>query len=377
MSALCRPSIGQPGGPESAWIRSTAMRTHAVIVSCVVLGLSSLSALPVLPARAQGDEVLEQALRDRELDPLRKPDRAETFAVDDLSRKYGEARRPESFATDLPGNFAVRPEPTPVAPELAREIAQLLLAPASYSSLAECAFQPGVAIRFHRGDRAVDAFVCFGCSQLAFQRVGSARSFREFGFKPVEPRLLELLMRARPADERLAFVKKMMGERDQRQTQTLAREDRWRAAMPASLQPFFVEMMQSSELELEPLQAALAREIPDKNARIRSLLQLFGSDDGSWAMSESYEIAVEHLLAAYSTPDLIAAAQAGPLSSEQTLGTARIFSALEFHDRANDRELLPADLRAALLERGLASADSLNRGRAQEAFGIPASPPPD
>ena len=70
------------------------------------------------------------------------------------------------------------------------------------------------------------------------------------------------------------------------------------------------------------------------------------------------------------TADLLAAVEGKRLTEEQTEGVARPFGGRTFSQpRPNERRLLPAELKARLLQHSPASPDEDKRGRAQRAFG--------
>jgi len=306
-----------------------------------------------------------QVLAASELDPLRKPERVESWSVD----------------------VAVLSDALPVREDVGQQLAGLLLATDSYVPIPRalrCAFEPEIALRFRQGTAAVDVLVCFECSQLVFERVGARRTPRRLAFGPVERELFDLVLRARPGDARLTAVQAKWRERGR-----VAREvrTRWVDAMPVSLRPFWREpkgqvltfvpqsgkeyaQVKFLDAEIGPMQLALAKAVPEPSARIRALLRWYGSGAGPWTGYPSYEVTATRLLLAHPTRDLVAAAQAAPLSLEQTEGAARLFASWEFlRERPKDGKLIPADLRKRLLEHGAASADEDKRTRAKTAFG--------
>lgn len=170
----------------------------------VVLSASVLAG--ALPAGPEEDRpALPEILEHRQLDAIRKPDRVETFALEDARPAPGQpAPSGEPVPTDLPGDFLAQPDRIPVSADLAAELSRRLLDPVSYAPwITACLFSPGVGIRFHRGSRAVDVFVCFHCRELAFQAVGAKRSYQKLSFDPMQEALFDLVKRARPADARL------------------------------------------------------------------------------------------------------------------------------------------------------------------------------
>ncbi len=314
------------------------MKTAVLLVTAVL-------ALGVSPAHAEESEpALEEILTERELDPVRSSDHVETLAAEIRDRRAG--------------SYVLSRESVPVPEDAARELSRLLLAPGSYSDRVSACFTPAVAIRFYKGERAVDALVCFDCRVLVFQSANEAHSHSKLAFDPVQETLLELVRRVRPGDERLAFVR-----------QKWSAHLRWMERMPASLRPLWKD---DGDLflgqDIVALHRALAQEIPESTARIRALLTWYGSGRGPWSDFPSYEETAERLLIQYSTGELIAACS-GALSKEQSEGAARLFSDDDFQSRRpQDLRLLPDDLRKRLLEHVLASGDEDRKARARSAF---------
>jgi hypothetical protein len=343
-----------------------------VIAAALTLSASAGRAEAPLDRTPEALAHIQKPLDSRDLDPVRHPDRVETFALEDtFQRKPDELRGAVPVRTDLPGQFVLLPGQTPVAPELAAEIAQVLLDARSYAPWTSlCIFSPGVAIRFHQGPKAVDAYVCFHCREVAFQRVGSKRAMGKLSFDPVQERLLKLVGTARPDDRRLDEVRKQWEDEAQEGRAQAAAEERWQQAMPSSLRPFWAQMSRSI-LELAPMESALAAEIPEARDRILALLEWYGAGRGPWSGFPSYEEAPEKLLLGYSTIDILAAIDGRELSAPQTEGAARFFGAWTFgQERPQDLALLPAALRERLLQHSLQSADEDKRGRARHAFEV-------
>jgi hypothetical protein len=147
-------------------------------------------------------------------------------------------------------------------------------------------------------------------------------------------------------------------------------ERKWVEGMPAALRPLWPAAKRSFDPDLEPLQKALADQVPEKNARIIALFSWYGSGAGPWSGYPSYEDVAEKMLLDYPTTELLATVQGKELTEVQTEGVARLFGGWTFSQlRPNDHRLLSADLKARLLKHSLASADGDKRGRAQRAFG--------
>jgi hypothetical protein len=67
----------------------------------------------------------------------------------------------------------------------------------------KCGFEPGVAFRVWRGDKAADVLLCFKCDVLWMHLDGAAivNTHHEWkDFDPVRPDLLSLAKEAFPAD---------------------------------------------------------------------------------------------------------------------------------------------------------------------------------
>jgi hypothetical protein len=157
-----------------------------------------------------------------------------------------------------------------------------------------------------------------------------------------------------------------------------AAEERWVKAMPTSLVPLWPDSFQPDALmnyDLGPLDAALNREYPDKDIRIRSLLAWYGSGAGPWSGYPAYEEVTTKLLLEYSTPELLLAVQSSPMSEEQIEGSARLFAGWDFrHTRPADNALLPVELKRLLLNHSLKSTDQDKLERARRAFAANPSP---
>jgi hypothetical protein len=144
---------------------------------------------------------------------------------------------------------------------------------------------------------------------------------------------------------------------------------RWVEAMPASLRPLWPAADRSFDPDVAPLRRALAEQYPARNDRVVALFSWYGSGAGPWSGFPAYESIAEKMLLDYSTAELIAAIETVELTQAQTEGVARLFGGWEFSQlRPNERQLLPAELKARLLKHSLASADEDKRGRAKRAF---------
>jgi hypothetical protein len=352
------------------------MKTRvAVLLSCagIVCGLMPMRADGESEAEAiaQWEAELRDVLESRDLDPIRQAERVETFVLEDVT-----GRSPADFPsatvveTDLPGDFVAFPEREPMDLALGQELAQLLLDRQSYKSwISACLFSPGVAIRFHRGERAVDAFICFHCREIAFQAVGSRESPFKRSFDEIGRPLLALVRRARPQDVRLPAIEKEWDEADERARAWAADEDRWRDAMPVLLRPYWEKMRDDLfTVNLKPWRRALAAQFPERRDQILALLDWNGAGAGSWTAGPSYERAAEGLLLSYPTAALVGAVSDRELTPRQTEGAARLFAGRRFRIKNKGHAPLDAALRERLLRRSLENPDEENRTLAQEAF---------
>lgn len=195
--------------------------------------------LTTSPALAQAasprvPSILEQ-LQDPALDPVRYAERVETFAMESVIGRSPELVPGATLVeTDLGGRFVALPERTPVSAELGQKLSNLVLDRRTYGNWIACLFSPGVGIRFHRGDKAVDAFVCFNCGDLDLQVVGSTRGLFRTSFWPADARLLALLQEARPTDTRLDDVRKAREKEEAEVAFFMDAENRWRQATPGT-----------------------------------------------------------------------------------------------------------------------------------------------
>lgn len=147
-------------------------------------------------------------------------------------------------------------------------------------------------------------------------------------------------------------------------------EQRWLAAMPASLKPLWLEARKKYDPpnfpDLKPLAAALETQYPDENVRIRALMVWYGSGAGPWSGFPGYEEIAEKLLRQYPTIDLIRAIENRKLSDPELEGAARI---LRGWTPVPDATPIPEQLRRTLLEHCLKSTDDDKLTRARKAFG--------
>ena len=151
-----------------------------------------------------------------------------------------------------------------------------------------------------------------------------------------------------------------------------ARARRWRAALPASMVPFFDEsriFAEDYDDYWSRLTAAIEAELPDLIERARVLLDLFGNEAVSWSAIPGYELQAERLLLVFPLAVLLSAIGDAP-DERRREGAARLFSSVQFgRDRAADRAELPEPLRLLLLSHLEASPDQDKRLMAHAVFG--------
>jgi hypothetical protein len=169
----------------------------------------------------------------------------------------------------------------------------------------------------------------------------------------------------------ITFVREEYEQARQRDAESQAHAERWRAALPSSLARFFDEMGDGMGFAGKPQPewtAALASEYPDLGQRAVMLLRLFGSGAGPWSGYPSYEGVPEALLLEMPLDVLLAAAEEAT-DDRVTEGAARLFAGWYFGcQRPDDRAALPAELKRRLLEHAERSAHDDNRVRARAAF---------
>jgi hypothetical protein len=147
--------------------------------------------------------------------------------------------------------------------------------------------------------------------------------------------------------------------------------ERWLAAMPESLRPFWERMDHQRDPELHRvLLEALCAAVPAAQAQALCLFEWFGSGAGPWSGYPSYETVPNLLLLYYPTQLLIDTLRAGTPSERQWLGAARYFASWDFRKaKKEDRSLLPSDLKRWLIESARSTGLSDNIERAEIAFG--------
>ena len=167
----------------------------------------------------------------------------------------------------------------------------------------------------------------------------------------VDPDALMRWLSARGMD----FVRAEYDESRERGNQTAIEAARWRAAMPASLLPFFDDMRSSGGSSRPEWTAAIEAEIPDRVARTRAMLELYGSGVGKWSGYPSWESVPLQLVV--EQPYEIIVAAIGDAPSERCCeGALRLICSWDYRKRSKK---LVAKLPAPVRERLLAHARSM------------------
>ncbi|MGE0592677.1 MAG: hypothetical protein AB7G23_10770 [Vicinamibacterales bacterium] len=165
-----------------------------------------------------------------------------------------------------------------------------------------------------------------------------------------------------PRDE----VRGMLAQKEQQKRNW----DRWLAAMPEAIVPLWAEALRlPGEVDVEMLEGALERGLPDEPKRIRALLEWFGSGAGPWSGVPFYEMATEKLLLAYPTRSLVEAFELSSVTSAQTEGAARLFGGWSFRkQRPGGLKEVPNALKTKLWNHVRGTQDPDKRQRAESAF---------
>ena len=112
-----------------------------------------------------------------------------------------EALPVEETGMGLSATHRVVERPVPLDPATARDMRRTVLTTKSYvGGPMACGFQPGLAVRFHKGRDSVQVLVCFLCRELVFERPGGEWLGGKLTFsKTVQARLLAVGKKAFPA----------------------------------------------------------------------------------------------------------------------------------------------------------------------------------
>jgi len=185
-----------PHAAEAGGISMTSARF-------AVLGVCLLAASVMTRATVADENFdLQTFLASNELEPVRSPDRVESQPVE-VIREPAEPGRLGRWV------FRRLPEPLPLPGPVMAELSSLLLAAESYLPAYKfCGFQPVIAFRFWRGPDAIDVLICFKCSELAFEKVGTQSNLgRKIPFDPSRAKLARLVRQSRPDDQTFKDIK--------------------------------------------------------------------------------------------------------------------------------------------------------------------------
>jgi hypothetical protein len=171
----------------------------------------------------------------------------------------------------------------------------------------------------------------------------------------------------------MGFVREQYEADRRRSNEAEARARRWRAALPASMVPFFDRAMDGDGdgdgNDWPRLIAAIEAELPDPVARARVLLDLFGYEPVPWSGFPLYELQAQQLLIGFPLYVLLAAIGDAP-DARRREGAARLFCGAHFgRARAADLAKLPPALQQLLLAHVESSSDPGNRHRARAVLG--------
>ena len=128
---------------------------------------------------------------------LRNGDRVEVFRV---SPKWEKNPTVSNI-----GGFEILATGKEQGPEFAARLGKVLRSWGVAPSSKKCAFQPGVAFRIWRGDRALEVLVCFKCDDLWSHVVGESGTLHDevLAFDPVRAELVTLAKEAFPDDAKI------------------------------------------------------------------------------------------------------------------------------------------------------------------------------
>jgi hypothetical protein len=240
---------------------------------------------------------------------------------------------------------------------------------ADNDAVAAC-FDPRHALRVVVGEHVYDLLLCYACGQLeVFDGDHHLAWISASGSSDDLDRLLGSSLVPLSTTDTVA-------QRDAAAVAHAEVEERWIAAMPASIRADFTPNVYPVRPDEAKLARALVAQWPDTSERIRHLFRWYGSGAGPWSGYPEYETVAEHLLLAYPTRELVAAIDEAP-DERLREGAARLFAGWDFRTlRPDDATLIPAPLKAALLRHvrtfnpGLESWEATDRlESAERAFG--------
>lgn len=96
---------------------------------------------------------------------LQGPERVQAWRIEGSPRQP----KPEDDPTKLLHGYGVLAGPAAVDEATGKQLAGLLLQPASYEfeSAKGCEFQPGVLLRFSRSKANLDILICYSCNEIS------------------------------------------------------------------------------------------------------------------------------------------------------------------------------------------------------------------
>jgi len=252
-------------------------------------------------------------------------------------------------------------------------------------SMAMC-FEPHHAIRLNSNGHVYDYLLCYMCNQIEVYEDGKLIS----GLGATgSPDILNGLLTVAHVPLSYIYSPEYKATEKKRMQEDEDSKARWLAAMPESFHPLWSSKIENELFEptphprynpnnkvsdrrnaiLKPFHTALDNEFPDIGSRILVLLKWYGSGQGPWSGSPSYEAYAAALLFDYSTQDIVATINETKLTEEQTEGASRFFGLDIAFYQPDDLKLLSPELKKIFLEHSLQSTDSDKIARAKHAFG--------
>lgn len=173
----------------------------------------------------------------------------------------------------------------------------------------------------------------------------------------------------------MSMVRKERDEAEAANKKYTEEERRWYSAMPNGLKEAFDAQRYKLGIpgmyDLRQMNIILEREYPEKNHRIRTLLQWYGSasNSDSWSSLYEYEVIAEQILLQYPTKELLTAINGVGLSELQIEGAARLFAGWSFYkNHPDDAALISPSLKKRFLDHALKSGNPEKAERARSAF---------
>jgi hypothetical protein len=295
---------------------------------------------------------------------LRSTAQVEIYSLEPLSRPDETVEA--LYGYEVLGKATLPPEASRVA------LAEFEAAVPRWDGLVAYCFDPRHALRVVHNGETFDFVLCFDCNGLEVYKNG--KYLVKVGIAG-SPKVLNELMEGVGLALSQTGYKPPTPEALAREAADLAR---WEAGMPASAHTLWERTKRFRSggglrpPEMAELRGALEADFPDPAARIRGLLLWFGSGKGPWTGFPAWESVPEDLLLEFSTEELILAVDWEQMDTAQREGAARLFAGWDFKTRrADDRHLLPLELKRALLDHTLTTGDgdqTDRRERAQRAF---------